>query len=223
MKKSKLLVFSNVFQFILLLTGGILLTLVLISYGVPRLLTFLIIFMFYIGFSAVRPFYIIYKSKSLRSINRYVTRNNKRPIFSYSYALANGNQDDVEVALKRIMNSYSQGDMQDIYGAQLALFQNNSKKVLEHAMKIDAQEYKDYYQGLAFVLNGNFARAEEFLAALHTPWMKESMRAFAALQRDNLNDFRSAAEQSVDSAVGMQRFVLHHMMRRLEVGEFFKN
>jgi hypothetical protein len=220
MLKNKPSIFSNVYKFILLIATGILLTFVLISYGVPKLIVFLIVLALYVAVSILWPMYIIYKSTSLRAIGRYISSNYKKPIFGYSYALAHGDKRDVENALKRIMNTYVQQDMSDIYGANLALFQKNSKKLLVHADNISGQEYKDYYFGHAYVMNGNFDKASEFLAKLHTPWMIHSLKAYAALKRGNRDTFRQEADQSIKSAIGMQRYVLHHTMRRFENGDF---
>lgn len=220
MLKNKPSIFSKVFKFILLIATGILLTFVLISYGVPKLIVFLIVLALYVAVSILWPIYIIYKSTSIRAIGRYISGNYKKPIFGYSYALAHGDKRDVENALKRIMNTYAQQDMSDIYGANLALFQKNSKNLLVHAENISGQEYKDYYFGHAYVMNGNFDKASEFLAKLHTPWMIHSLQAYAAHKRGNRDSFRQEADQSIKSAIGMQRYVLHHTMRRFENGDF---
>ncbi|KAA0955718.1 hypothetical protein FQ087_14060 [Sporosarcina sp. ANT_H38] len=218
--KNKPSIFSNVFKFVLLIATGVLLTFVLISYGVPKLVVFLIVLALYVSVSILWPFYIIYKAKSLRAIGRYISSNHRKPIFGYSYALANGDMRDVENALKRIMNTYKQQDMSDIYGANLALFQNNSKKLLEHADNISGQEYKDYYFGHAYVMNGNFDKASGFLAKLHTPWMIHSLKAYTALKQGNQSKFLQEADQSIKSTLGMQRYVLHHTMRRFKNGDF---
>ncbi len=125
-------IFSKVFRFIILITVVALLSFVLISYGVPKWIIFIFDYCFISWiYSAFWPAHIIYKSKSIKAIGRYINSNHKRPIFGYSYALANGNDQDVEVALKRIMNTYSQEDMHDVYGANLAIFQNNSHEILK--------------------------------------------------------------------------------------------
>lgn len=220
MLKNKPSIFSKVFKFVLLIAVGILLTFVLISNGVSKWIVFLIVLALYFSVSILWPMYIIYKSTSLRAIDRYIASNYKKPIFGYSYALAHGDKRDVENALKRIMNTYQQQDMADIYGANLALFQNNPKHLLEHAEKINGQEYKDYYLGHTYVMKGNFEKANEHLAKLHTPWMIHSLKAYAAHKRGNPVTFRQEADQSIKSAIGMQRFVMHHTMNRFENGDF---
>jgi hypothetical protein len=220
MSKNKPSVFSNAFKFILLLAIGILLTFVLLSYGFHKWIIFIIVLLLYVSVSIFWPMYIIYKSKSLGAINRYVASNYKKPIFGYSYALGHGNKRDIEYALKRIMNTYKQQDMYDVYGANLALFQNNPTALSEHAKNISGQEYKDYYAAHVFVMNGNFERAGELLSKLHTPWMIHSLKAYAAHKRGEQATFRQEADRSIKSAIGMQRYVLHHTMRRIENGDF---
>ena len=92
MLKNKSSVFSNVFKFVLLIATGILLTFVLISYGVPKWIVFLIVLALYVSVSILWPMYIIYKSTSLGAIGRYISSNYKKPIFGYSYALAHGDK-----------------------------------------------------------------------------------------------------------------------------------
>lgn len=220
MQKRKPSVFSKAFKFIILLAVGLLLTFSLFSYGIPKSIVFIIIIAFYVAFSMLWPLYIIYKSKSLGAIDRYVASNYKKPIFSYSYALAYGNKRDIEDALKRIMNTYKQQDMYDVYGANLALIQNNATALLGHVKNISGQEYKDYYSAHASVMKGQFEIAGELLSKLHTPWMIHSLKAYAAHNRGDYETFHQEAEQSIESAVGMQRYVLHHTMRRMENGDF---
>lgn len=220
LENNKPSVFSKVFKFIVLLATGVMLTFVLLSFGVQKWIVVIAVLVLYISVSIVWPMYIIYQSKSLWAIGRYVSSNYKKPIFGYSYALANGNKKDIENSLKRIVNTYTQQDMSDIYGANLAIFQNNSKAVMGHAEKISGQEYKDYYLGHAYVMNGNFDKASDFLAKLHTPWMSHALKAYAALKRGNRDEYGAEMNSSINSATGMQRFVLHHIKKRFENGDF---
>ncbi|WP_318614946.1 hypothetical protein [Sporosarcina sp. YIM B06819] len=220
MQKNKSPILSRVFKLILLIASVTLITVVLQIIGVPKWITIFIILMLYILVMVIRPIYIIYRSKSLRTIDRYISNNHQKPIFGYAYAMAHGSKEDIEQTLKRIMNTYTQQDMRDIYGANLALFQRNPSTLLAHAKKITGQEYQDYYSGHAYVMNNNFDAASESLAKLHTPWMVHSLKAYAALKRGNQDDYRSEMNQSINSAVGMQRYILHHIMRRHDNGDF---
>ena len=208
-------IFSKVFRFIIIITVVALLSFVLISYGVPKVIIFVLIIVSYLGFTAFWPAHIIYKSKSIKAIGRYINNNHKRPIFGYSYALANGTDQDVEVALKRIMNTYSEEDMHDIYGSHLAIFQNDSQALLQHAEKIKSDDHRNYFKAYAFILKGKFMDSVEFSEKVQTPWMIYSLRAADAKKRGDMSAFKTAANKSIESALGIQRFVLFHTMRRM--------
>jgi hypothetical protein len=208
-------IFSKVFRFIIILTAVALLSFVLISYGVSKWIIFVLIIVSYIGFSAFWPAHIIYKSKSIKAIGRYIKNNHKRPIFGYSYALANGTDQDVEVALKQIMNTYREEDMHDIYGANLAILKNDSQTLLRHAEDIKSDDHRDYYKAYAYILKGKFMDSIEFAEKVQTPWMIHSLKAADAKKRGDMNAFKIQANKSIESALGIQRFVLFHTMRRM--------
>ena len=208
-------VFSKVFRFIIIITVVALLSFVLISYGVQKWIIFVLIIVSYLGFTAFWPAHIIYKSKSIKAIGRYINSNHKRPIFGYSYALANGSDQDVEVALRRVMNTYSQEDMYDVYGANLAIHQNNSQELLNHATKIQSDDYRNYYKAYAYIVKGKFVESTEFSEKVRTPWMIHSLRAADAKKRGDMSAFKAEANKSIESALGIQRFVLFHTMRRM--------
>jgi hypothetical protein len=208
-------IFSKVFRFIIILTVVALLSFVLISYGVSKWIIFVLIIVSYIGFSAFWPAHIIYKSKSIKAISRYIKNNHKRPIFGYSYALANGTDSDVEVALKRIMNTYREEDMHDIYGANLAILKNDSQALLKHAGEIKSDDHRYYYIAYAHILKGKFMESIEYSEKVQTPWMIHSLKAADAKKRGDMNAFKIQANKSIESALGIQRFVLFHTMRRM--------
>lgn len=192
----------------------------LISYGVPRSVVFILIIVLYLAITILKPLYIIYKSKSLKSIDRYVILNNKRPIFNYSYALGHGNDEDIENSLKRIINVYEQDNMRPIYSANLAVHQNKPKEVLDFVEQISGSDYKYYYSGISFAMRKQHEKAEEFSTKIRTPWMKHGLKAFLFKEEKEYEGFRREANLSISNAVGMQRYVMHHMMRRMEIEAF---
>ena len=105
---------------------------------------------------------------------------------------------------------------------QTLLYSKTILKVFRgHAEKISGQEYKDYYFGHAYVMNGNFDKADEFLAKLQTPWMIHSLKAYAAHKRGNKEySFDKKRDQSIESAIGMQRLCIASYEERFENGDF---
>lgn len=218
--QNKTLIFSKVFRFVLLIVIGVLLSITLISYGVPRSIVFILIIVLYLAISILKPLHTIYKSKSIKTLDRYVTLNNKRPIFNYSYALGHGNDQDIENSLKRIINVYSQDSMRPIYSANLAIHQNKPNEVLEFVEQISESDYKYYYSGISFAMRKQYDKAEEFSTKTRTPWMDHGLKAFIFKEKKEYEGFKKEAALSISNAVGMQRYVMHHMMRRMEIEAF---
>ncbi|WP_438314781.1 hypothetical protein [Sporosarcina sp. FA9] len=218
--QNKTLIFSKVFRFVLLIVVGVLLSITLISYGVPRSIVFILIIVMYLAISILKPLHIIYKSKSIKTINRYVILNNKRPIFNYSYALGHGDDQDIENSLKRIINVYGQDSMRPIYSANLAIHQNKPKEVLEFVEQIDGSDYKNYYAGISFAMRKQYDKVEEFSTKIRTPWMSHGLKAVLFKEKKEYEGFQKEAALSISNAVGMQRYVMHHMMRRMEIEAF---
>ena len=211
---------SNALQYSLLIIAGIILTVILLILELPMGLVYVIILGISFSIFTIRPMYLIYKSKSLPAIDRYVIRNQKKPLFGYAYALAHGDNQDIEDSIKRILKKYKQKEMQTVYGANLALHQNDPDAIFNLAEKMTRKDYKEYYLGAALILKGNKGEAKKLLAKLSTPWMIHSSNASIALYKKDRETFRSEADQSKESAAGLQRYTLHHMFERMEEENF---
>ncbi|QTD40688.1 hypothetical protein [Sporosarcina sp. Te-1] len=151
-------------------------------------------------------------------IDRFIVHNHSKPLFGYAYALAHGSKEDVIQSLKRIIASYPQAEVQEIYKANLAFYQKDTKKLREIAQAMSSPDFTNYYSGLAAVLKKELPAAEELAKGIRTPWTYHSLQAAIAWKRKDTELFRQEADQAVRHAVGMQRYVIFHTMKRLEEG-----
>ncbi|QUW20279.1 hypothetical protein JSQ81_10345 [Sporosarcina sp. Marseille-Q4063] len=211
---------SNALQYSLLFVSGVILTVILLILEFPSGLVIVIIMGLSVSIFTIRPMYLIYKSKSLPAINRYVIKNQKKPMFGYAYALAHGDNQDIEDSLKRILKKYKQKEIQTVYGANLALHHSDADALLEFAEKMTRKDYKEYYLGAAHLLSSDEVLANKFVAKLSTPWMIHSSNASIALRNKDGETFRLEANRSVESAAGLQRYILYHMFERMEEEKF---
>ncbi len=194
---------------------GAFLTLGLVLIGVPKWITFLLIIVLYITYTAIWPAHIIYKSKSIKAIHRYIKSNTTQPLFNYAYALSNDNEQQIELALNQVINDYKNEDMAYIYGANLAIHQNKSSEILKQAAHIEDEDYKNYYIAYANILKGHISDAFLHLDKVQIPWMIHAVKALVEKKNGNLDKFNVEAEKSIESITGIQRYVQHHSMRRL--------
>ncbi|MCG3087058.1 hypothetical protein [Sporosarcina cyprini] len=182
-------------------------------------LVFVLILLATFGISFGYPIFITYRSKSIRMIDRFIVSNHSKPLFGYAHALAYGSKEDVIQSLKRIIASYPQAEVQEIYKANLAFYQKDTKKLREVAQTMASPDFKNYYSGLAAVLKKDLPVAEELAKEIRTPWTYHSLQAAIAWKRKDEQQFRQEADKAVQHAVGMQRYVIFHTMKRLEEGK----
>ena len=132
--------FSKYTNFILVIFLSALLAVALFLSGLQTWLVFTIILLFTFILSMGYPFYIIYKSKSLKLIDRYLANHRSRPIFSYAYALAHGTDEEIVDSLNKIVKSYPQAEVQDVYSANLLVFQKDWRRLID-----SSKSMKTYY------------------------------------------------------------------------------
>lgn len=95
-------IFSKIFRFIIVVLIALFITFVLIKIGVPKLITFFIIIVLYLIYTAVWPAHIIYRTRSIALVDPYLKNNARQAIFGYAISLGNGKEQDIENALKKL-------------------------------------------------------------------------------------------------------------------------
>lgn len=207
---------SRITRFILLLIVGIALTFGLLSLNVPMWLTVAIIFLFYMAFSIGWPFFIIYKTRSVKMVDRYISGHRRKPIFGYSYALAHGTDEDVISWLKAIIDRYPQKEMQEVYQGNLAIFERDPKALFRHAEQMTPSEYRVYFLALAHIMKKEIDRAEIYKEKLQTPWTRHMIDASIAHRLKDLPALEEAIDRAVQSTRGLQRYSLYHTGERMK-------
>ena len=214
--------FSKYANFILVIILSALLAVTLFLSGMQPWLVFTIILLFTFILTMGYPFYIIYKSRSLKLTDRYLANHRSKPIFGYAYSLAHGTEEEIINSLKKILKSYPQAEVQDVYNANLLVFQKDWKRLIDSSKSMTTTFYRDYYAGIGYTMSNNKEKASASLSKVRTPWMHHSLKAIIALKQGQEEIFKKEAALATKQAVGMQRYVLHHMMKRMAEGAFSK-
>jgi hypothetical protein len=214
--------FSKYANFIIVIILSATLAVALYLSGLQAWLVFTIILLFTFILTMGYPFYIIYKSRSLKLIDRYLANHRSRPIFSYAYSLAHGTDEEIINSLKKIVKSYPQAEIQDVYNANLLVFKKDWRRLIDSSKSMTTSFYRDYYAGIGYTMSNNKEKASESLSKLRTPWMVHSLKALIALKKGQEDVFTNEAVLATKQAVGMQRYVLHHMMKRMAEDAFTK-
>lgn len=212
--------FSKYVNFIIVIAISVLLALSLFASGMQTWLVFTIVMVFTFIMTMGYPFYIIYKSKSLKLIDRYLTNHRNKPIFGYAHALAHGTEEEIITQLKKILKSYANAEVQEVYKANLLVFQKDWRGLIDASKSMENVAYRDYYAGIGYTMSNNMGKATEHVQKLRTPWMVHSLKAIIALRQKKQDVFEDQAALASKQAVGMQRFVVHHTLKRMAEGTF---
>ncbi|MFD1205632.1 MULTISPECIES: hypothetical protein [Sporosarcina] len=207
---------NKFFNYSIVILLSIFFAYILYTFGMPEWLIIIIIILFIIALMIGYPFYVIYKSKNMKLIGRYLTTHKKKPIFQYAYALSHENNEEVIDSLKRVLAAYPQAEVQEVYKANLAIFQKDWQKLITFSDQMTNPLYKDYYRGIGYAMKNDREAAAATLSKVPVPWMKHSLSAIIALKNKDRGRFRIERDQSVANAVGMQRYVLFYTLKRME-------
>lgn len=207
--------FSKYVNYIIVIVISVLLALSLYTAGLQPWIVFTIIMIFTFVLTMGYPFYIIYKSRNLKLINRYLTNHRSKPIFGYAYALAHGTDEEVITSLQRVLKSYANAEVQQVYKANLYFHQKEWRNLVEFSKTMADPAYRNYYSGIGYTMNNNLERASECLAKLGTPWMVHSLKGIIAAKQKKREVFEKEMAVATKQAVGMQRHVLHYTLKRV--------
>lgn len=215
--------FSKYANYIIIIIASALLAVGLFTAGVSTWLVFTLLMVFTFALSMGYPFYIIYKSRNLKLIGRYLTNHQSKPIFGYAHALAHGTDEEIFHALNRILKSYANAEVQEVYKANLLFFKKDWRGLIDMAKTMGDPAYKHYYAGIGYAMTKNMEKSSDCLARLGTPWMSHSLKAIIALKQNNQDLFEAESAFATKAAVGMQRYVIHHMLNRMAGKTFAAN
>lgn len=190
-------------------------TALLLSYDLSRWLVFTIVIGFYLIAMVLPGVYAVYFSNSLPQIGRYIKRNRSKPIFAFPYALAHGNDQDVEQAIEQILKTHRQPELQSVYRTLLAIHRGQAAIAVQHAETIEREPLRSYYMAQAAVASGDLQRAQILSDGISEPWMKYSIVALIARETNDA-EFRQLADKSVQSARGVQKYTLQKNFERMK-------
>lgn len=194
---------------------GMAMTAFLTSIGTQRWLIFTIVILFYLTAMVLPGIFTVYYSNSLRQIERYIKRNRHKAIFAFPYALAHGNDNDIDNALQRILAVHQQPTMQAVYRTLLAIYRGQPNVAAQHAERIDREPMRTYYMAHAAVASGDLQRAAHLNGAISVPWMNHSIAALIAFEEED-SKFHALADQSIAAARGVQKFTLAKSFDRMK-------
>jgi len=176
---------------------------------------FLLMVLAYFGLLIGPSMWFTYKSNSLKGIGRFLKMYKNKPLYSYPYLTAHGNESEIKDSLKRIMSKYQQPSIQHTYRSILAIMEKDLSQLKEQAEQIGTEPLQTYYLAYHAVLKGKFNQAEEWKSKLTEPWMVHAINALIAKETNDLETFQKESIEAVRLTRGVQKYSLYYSFKRM--------
>ena len=159
-------------------------------------------------------FYINYFSQNFTAIEKYLAKNQKNPIYHYTYILPTATDEQLIQALQTIIQKYAHTKYKSIYSTYLALMEEDLDSAHQHVIPIKHTEIGRYTSALIDVYEGNYDEALQH--QVQKSWMKHSILAHIAFFTKDLNAFQEEAALTVASTGGVQRYSNYYTLERMK-------
>ncbi|MFT9820031.1 hypothetical protein [Lysinibacillus sp. NPDC056185] len=204
MKITKLAIFY-LFIFIL--------TIVLSLAGVPLSITIGIIALIVIAM-IYRHIHILFRTNNMTMVDKLVKDRKNDPFFTYLYAVAYGTREDQLHSLETVIVKYKQPAMKYNYKFIKAMMEENLEEVKDAANKINKEPLTSYAKCYiaAFERRTTDMRSDQ----LTQPWMQPAIEAVYAYKMKNETDLHHYAQESIEMARGVQKYMLIHTFEKMK-------
>lgn len=205
----------NFFQLSVIFILGTILSSFLFSLHFPLWVIISTMFIFVLAFVFVPQQYTVYRSNNLKSIEKYIRANQKKPIFAYALALANGDPSDIEESLRAILAKHKNPYMQNVYKTILALHLKKIDAATIYAQRIENEPLKSYYAAYVAAKQGNFEEAVRHEENIGVDWMIHDLHALYAREQGNHEEFNIESKKAIAQSRGVQKFIVLHSVNHL--------
>jgi len=205
----------NLFRLSATFVLGFILATFLFFLDFPFGVIILTIFIYFLAFVVLPQVFTAYRSNNLKSIEKFLEANKKKPMFAYPLALAHGNHVEVEESLRAILAKHQQPYMQNVYKTILALHLKNIEVADSTAQKIDGEPLKSYYAAYIAAVKGDFEEAVRHEENISVEWMLHSLHAIYAREKGHREEFDAESKKAIDESRGVQKYILVHAFKSM--------
>ncbi len=199
----------------LLFLIGVGLTFMLLQWNVPMWLTTIIVLFVTITIFIGWPFYVIYRTRSIRLVDRYLKSYQNKPIFGYAYMLAHGTDEQLLHAIDAVIQRYPQKEMQVVSKGNRYMFTRDANGLMKYAQSIEPSEYRVYYLAVAHAMRGELEEASRYRKKLQTPWTIFLAEASIAHAKGDTVTTEAAIASAVATTRGLQRYSIYYGSKRM--------
>lgn len=189
------------------------LTIVLSLAGVHLFITICIIALTVMAM-LYRHIHILFRTNNMKMVDKLVKDRKNDPFFAYPYTLAYGTREEQLHSLETAIVKYKQPAMKYNYKFLMAIMKENLEEAKDAADKIKKEPLTSYAKCYIAALEERTTdmRSDQ----LTKPWMQPAIEAVYAYKKNNETALHQHAQESIEMARGVQKYVLIHAFERMK-------
>lgn len=167
-------------------------------------------------------FYIMFFTKNINVVEKFINKKNKKPYNSLLIAIVNKKYDDAERFMMELSSAYNQTKL-SIHAA-IQLEKKNLEEAEETILKIKNHNIRNHHLALLALLHGDWGLFEKNKSQVKHKGMKYALEAEAAFIRKELVEAEKFGELAIASSAGLQKWLLVKSLehqRNTEDRQFF--
>lgn len=157
-----------------------------------------------------RMLYVLYGTKNIKSVEKFLASNRKEPIYAYVYEQAKGTKEEQLNAIEQILKKYPKGYIYQNYRFVREMLKEDYDVAFDEAKLIGKEPFMSYSKALVYATQGNRHDALSF--ELSKEWMREAILATLAKVENDKNSYEVHKQNAIQSARGIQRYGLIHSL-----------
>lgn len=181
-------------------------------------LSFLLVTAILVGcaiFMIGRMYYIGLYSTNMKAVRKYIEKHKKEPAMNFFLVVENGTKEEEIKAIDEIIATAKNDTIKRTYEMNKALRLEDFDQAEEIAQSLENNEYGKYGLALVAANRGQYDEAEDY--SFFTIWMKYAVQAEIAYHQKDKEKFKQYANDAIQTAKGVQRFVLVTGFKKAEL------
>lgn len=174
----------------------------------------LALFVVIAGMDILRMLYVVYFSRNLKQVTKFVDQQQNNPMFIFMQRLRKGTDEELLAAIDEILAKYKQPQVQAVYGANRAMMQGDFLEARHWAEPIASSEIGQYTMALIEAMQGKREEAGRY--SFQKDWMKASIEANLAFVEKDRKTFDREVQKSIDNAKGIQYYTNTYVFKRMK-------
>ncbi|MFP5108956.1 hypothetical protein ACSU6B_19635 [Neobacillus sp. C211] len=154
-------------------------------------------------------------TNDISKTEKFLIRNQKRPIYYLFYSLANNLDGDVEDAIKKVLLKYKTPARQALFRTIYSLYKHDTEKAKTNLERIQPLKLRQYYLALVCIEEDKLQDAISISDKINSNWMKNTILAEVYLKEGNIEKAKTYANQAVKETKGIQKYSIYKNFEKI--------